>query len=480
MRKGFCFFYVILGFSLIACSQKSTNTQAQPPNASPLDRINQIDFYLSKSDQSVLLQKQREAIFFETKQNQYPVIAVDSTVSYQTIDGFGYTLTSGSAMLISKMDSASKNSLLQELFGVGENSLGISYLRISIGASDLSSSVYSYNDLPQGKFDEALSAFSLANDTMDLIPVLHRILAINPNLKIVASPWSPPIWMKNNNNSIGGSLLPQYYNCYANYFIKYIQAMAAKGFAISAITIQNEPAHGGNNPSMLMTASEQAEFVKNFLGPSFKSAGISTKIIIWDHNCDNPMYPISILNDAQAAEFIDGSAFHLYAGDVGAMGLVHEAHPEKNLYFTEQWTGSKGSFEGDFKWHLKNVIIGTLRNWSKNALEWNLANDTNFGPHTFGGCTECKGALTINGNAVSRNVSYYIIGQASKYVPAGSKRIMSNLQAGLPSVAFIRPDGKKVLIVLNELNGVATFNIGFSNKQALVSLPIGGAGTFVW
>lgn len=184
--------------------------------------------------------------------------------------------------------------------------------------------------------------------------------------------------------------------------------------------------------------------------------------------------------DADAAKYVDGAAFHLYAGDVAAMGNLHNAYPNKNLYFTEQWTGSKGSFDGDLQWHIKNVIIGTMRNWSKLAMEWNLANDPNYGPHTPGGCTECKGALTINGSAVSRNVAYYIIAHASKFVTPGSVRIESNFAGAIQNVAFLRPDGKKVLIALNEGATPYTFNLKYKGKWVPVSVDGKSVITMVW
>ncbi|HET9429618.1 MAG TPA: glycoside hydrolase family 30 beta sandwich domain-containing protein, partial [Chitinophagaceae bacterium] len=211
-----------------------------------------------------------------------------------------------------------------------------------------------------------------------------------------------------------------------------------------------------------------------------QAEGISTKIIIWDHNCDNPNYPISILNDPAAKPFVNGSAFHLYGGDISALSTVHNAHPDKALYFTEQWTGANGTFEGDLKWHLKNVVIGSLRNWSRVVLEWNLANDPNYNPHTPGGCTECKGALTISGSDFSRNVAYYIIAHASKFVPTGSVRIASGLVAGIPNVAFKRPDGKKVLIALNESNVPLAFNLRYKERWAPVSLPAETTATYIW
>lgn len=464
---------------LFACSGANTLTSDTTPAVIPAALNNEIDFWLTKADESVLLQKQNTVLSFGTTASTNAFIDVDSTQKFQTVDGFGYTLTGGSASLINKLNSSEKAALLQELFGSSNTSIGVSYLRVSIGASDLSASVFSYDDMPARQTDINLNNFSLSLDSVDVVPLLKEILLINPNIKILGSPWSPPVWMKDNGNSVGGSLLPQYYGVYANYFVKYIQVMKAKGINIDAVTIQNEPQHGGNNPSMVMSALQQAEFVKNNLGPAFQAAGIATKIIIWDHNCNNPNYPITVLNDPAARAFIDGSAFHLYEGDISALSIVHTAYGDKNLYFTEQWTGAKSDFEGDFKWHIKNVIIGSMRNWSKNALEWNLANDPSFGPHTPGGCTECKGALTI-GTGVSRNVAYYIIAQVSKFIPAGSVRIASNISGSLSNVAFITQAGKKVLLVLNENAAPATFNIRFKNKWATVTLPAASAGTFVW
>lgn len=461
---------------LFGVCKKSTNNN--PPSPAPTP-VNEVDFWLTKANQSVLLSKQSDVIAFGTTANPYTNIEVDSASKFQQVDGFGYTLTGGSAYLINRLSATERTSLLNELFGSSNNAIGVSYLRVSIGASDLSSEVFSYNDMPAGQTDVTLSNFSLSKDTVDLLPVLQQVLSINPNIKIMGSPWSPPVWMKDNGSSIGGSLQPQYYSVYAQYFVKYIQAMAAKGIRIDAVTIQNEPQHGGNNPSMLMSATEQATFIKNHLGPAFQSAGITTRIIVWDHNCDNPSYPIAVLNDAAAKQFIDGSAFHLYAGNIGALSTVYAAHPDRNLYFTEQWTGANGSFDGDFKWHMRNVIIGAMRNHSKIALEWNLANDLTYGPHTPGGCTECKGALTIGGN-ITRNVGYYIVAQVSKFVPAGSVRIASTESSGLGSVAFLRPDGKKVLLVLNDGPSDIVFNIKYKGKWAVTGLPAGSAGTYIW
>ena len=472
-------FFLASTFFLLNCGSNTSVPAAPVVVVVPPVVVSDVEVWLTKSDQSALLQKQA-GLAFGTSSNSNASIEIDSTQTYQTIDGFGYTLTGGSAMLINQLNSNDKSTLLKELFGNDPNSIGISYLRISVGASDLDASVFSYNDLSTGNTDPNLTNFSLKPDQTHLIPLLKDILKINPQLKIVASPWSAPVWMKSNQKSVGGSLLPQYYQTYANYFVKYVQEMQVQGVAIEAVTIQNEPQNPNNNPSMVMSALEQATFVKNNLGPAFRAANLKTKIIVWDHNCDDANFPINVLNDAAAKAFVDGSAFHLYAGSIAALNTVHNTHPDRNLYFTEQWTSAKGDFGGDLKWHLRNVIIGSMRNWSKNALEWNLANDPTFGPHTPGGCTECKGALTIGPAGIVRNVSYYIIAHASKFVPAGSVKIGSNLTGNLQNVAFITPAGKKVLIVENDGATETTFAIQFKNKKATATLAAGAVATYIW
>ncbi len=407
-------------------------------------------------------------------------VYINEDIQFQKIQGFGYTLTGGSAMLLHQITSEKRKVVLNELFGQGPNSIHINYLRISIGASDLDAQVFSYDDLAEGEVDPDLHKMSLAPDQVHLIPILKEIQAIQPNLKLIASPWSPPVWMKDNGQSKGGNLLSKYYESYAQYFVKYIQLMQAEGLKINAITIQNEPEHGGNNPSMLMTAGEQALFVKNHLGPAFKKKGIDTEIVIWDHNADNPNYPIQILNDEEAKSFVSASAFHLYLGHESALSKVHQVHPDKKIYFTEQWTGSKGNFAGDFMWHMEHVVVGTMSNWSSLVLEWNLANDPNYGPHTPGGCTECLGALTITGSDIKRNVSFYIIGQVAPFILPGSYRIQtksSNTQ--IKSIGFKRPDGKKVLLALNT-GKECIFTIDFEQKKFNFTLPEKSASTIVW
>lgn len=459
--------FVILGSS---AWKKETKTEA----------TSDVSYWLTKGDKSALLQKQNVALNFTKTTNSYATIEVDDKQSFQTIDGFGYTLTGGSATLMNSLGSAEKDALIKELFSTDENAIGVSYLRVSIGASDLSANVFTYNDRPAGQTDINQDNFSIAAEMTDLIPILKKILAVNPNIKILGSPWTAPTWMKTNNAFKGGSLKPEYYASYAKYFVKYIAAMKAQGITIDAITIQNEPLHPGNTPSMYMEAADQGTFIKTALGPAFKAAGLSTKIILYDHNADKPEYPMSILADPEAYKYIDGSAFHLYGGKISALSTVHNAYPNKGIYFTEQWVGGPGNFAEDLKWHVSTLIVGATRNWSRNVLEWNLAADANYNPHTpDGGCTSCLGALTI-APAVSRNVAYYVIAHASKFVRPGSVRINSTLNNVLSNVAFKTPDGKKVLIVMNTNANEQTFNIKYNGKIVTTSMPGGAAATFVW
>lgn len=469
----------IILFASFVFLQNSCDNKDMPNYAPPVAGTTEAKFYLTTPSKSSLLQLQTNGITPLSTNNNF-TINVNEGTTYQQMDGFGYTLTGGSATLINNMSQSAKNSLLQELFGQDENSIGVSYLRISVGASDLDATVFTYNDLPAGQTDVNQANFSIAPDLTHLIPVLKQIKTINPNVKILATPWTPPTWMKTNGATIGGSLMPTYYASYANYLVKYIQAMQANGIAIDALTIQNEPENPHNNPSMVMTAPQQRDFIKNNLGPVFQTNNIATKIILFDHNLDNVNYPISILNDAAAKVFIDGSAFHLYAGQIDNMSQVHNAHPDKNVYFTEQWVQAPGNFPDDIKWHFRELVIGAPRNWSKTVLEWNLAADPNNNPHTPGGCTECLGAITINGSTVVRNSAYYIIAHASKFVPTGSTRIESNTSVELPNVAFKTPDNKIVVIVLNNTGVQKSFNINAASKPVSTILPAGSVGTYVW
>jgi glucosylceramidase len=438
-----------------------------------------IEFWLTDPQAGVFFQRQVES---PDDTDSELTLVIDSETSFQTMDGFGYTLSQGSAKHLLGMSEPARQELLQELFGNRAGDIRTSYLRLSVAASDLNEYPFSYNDLSDSlSADPDLTQFSLGPDTSDVIPVLKQILKINPDIKLMASPWSPPAWMKDNNDTRGGQLLEEYEPAYACYLVKYLEEMQNLGINIDALTIQNEPLHPGNNPSLLMLPEQQARFIGLHLGPALEEKGIKTKLLIYDHNADRPDYPIAVLKDTLANPYIDGSAFHLYAGDINALSEVHQAFPDKNIYFTEQWVGAPGSLEGDIPWHIKNLIIGASRNWAKTVLEWNLSSNPELTPYTDrGGCDRCLGAVTIASDSVVLNPAYYVIAHASKFVDPGSVRIDSNLLKELPNVAFQRPDRKKVLIVLNDSERARSFKIVDKEKIFDAELNPGATGTWIW
>ncbi|ADF50719.1 MAG: glucosylceramidase [Zunongwangia sp.] len=486
---------------LLFCFQITISSWAQKSPES-------IESWVTTNDRNSLLEKQNNRIFFKKENSsRHPSIIIDPQRSMQTIDGFGFALTGGSAEHLMKMSALKRTELLNELFGSGEEDIGISYIRLSIGSSDLNSFTFSYNDLKDGETDYDLKKFSLAQDLKDVIPVMKEILEIYPEIKIMASPWSAPIWMKTNNNIRGGKLKKDCYEVYAQYFTKYIQEMRKLGIFIDAVTVQNEPMNSRNTPSMSWFWFEQANFIKNYLGPNLEKNNLKTKILIFDHNTDRPDYPLSILQDTLASKYIDGSGFHNYRGDMEAMSWVHTARPDKNIYFTEQMLTEKPeSSTINIVDPVNRLIIGALSNWSRNVILWNLAADPNNDPHTGnGGCTMCQGAITIDGNSVSRNVAYYTIGHISKFVKPGSTRIFStqgdepsiflyqdeqrpnvyrtgirNNSQVLPNIAFRTTENKIVLIVGNDTLETQTVKIQYNGNYASVKLKGGSVGTYIW
>jgi glucosylceramidase len=465
---------------LVICLLVCTLVVARAPLQS--QKSGEVQVWLTNGDKSALFELQKPLLRFSKSTGEDPAIEMDDQKTFQTIDGFGFALTGGSAQHLAHMDAAKRAALLKELFAVDGKNIGVSYLRISIGSSDLNDHVFSYDDMATGETDPTLAKFSLAPDRTELIPILKEIVAINPQIQILGSPWSPPAWMKTNNDPKGGKLKTEYYGAYANYFVKYIEGMTAEGIHIDAVTIQNEPLNDKNTPSMLMQAEEQAQFIKGHLGPAFKAAGIRTKIILYDHNCDVPEYAISILNDPLANPYVDGSGFHLYGGEIGAMSGVHNAFPQKNLYFTEfMAVEPTESARISIAKPVSGTFIGALQNWSRNVLLWNLAANSKFEPHTDnGGCGICQGAVTIDGNEVTRNLAYYAMAHFSKFVRPGSVRIASSSPATLPNVAFKAAGGKTVVIVANDGKSPQVFRVQYHGKSFQTSLKEGAVGTYVW
>ncbi|NIG56782.1 glycoside hydrolase family 30 beta sandwich domain-containing protein [Chitinophaga sp. Cy-1792] len=426
-----------------------------------------VSVWMTSGDQSKLLQQQGNVTFAADAGSSGTTITVNEGTTYQGIDGFGFTLTQGSAKLISNLSASAQSSLLNELFSPSSG-IGLSVVRVGIGATDLSDYSFTYRDG---------ASFSLSGpDLTYTIPILKKILAINPAIKVLATPWTAPTWMKSNGSFSGGTLKAENYESYGQYWLDYMNAMRGQGIEIWGVTPQNEPLNANNEPSMTLTKENELGLINSYMGPKLRGAGFNCKIICYDHNCDNTDFPTYVANNST---YVDGSAFHLYGGNISAMTTVKNA-TNKNVYFTEQYTSTSGSFSGDFAWHTQNVVLGSLNNWSRTVLEWNLASDSQGGPHTPGGSSNSMGAITIDGSTITRRVGYYIIAQVSKFVQPGAVRISSNSSGNIQTTAFKNSDGSKVLLAYNTGSSSVSFKVLWGSQSFTYTLPGGSSATFKW
>lgn len=412
-------------------------------------------------------------------------IDVDAQRRYQTMVGFGAAITDGSAWLLETgLNAPQRHGLLAELFGPPPG-IGLSFARLTIGASDFSRSHYSLDDRPPGQTDPALQLFSMAPVQESVLPLVQEALAVNPHLLLMASPWSAPGWMKDNDSLIGGTLRQDAYGPFADYLWRYVDAMGRAGVPIYALTVQNEPNYApGDYPGMLLDTPGRARLIGRFLGPLFETHGSKTRILAWDHNWDEPAAASAILDDAQAARYVAGIAWHCYKGSVAAQAPVQDAHPDAETYLTECSGGDwMGPWESALPWFVENLIIDSIRGGSKGVLLWNLALDPDHGPHK-GGCSDCTGIVTVNADdgTIQRNVEYYVLAHASQFVHRGARRIESTAQAGdLRSVAFRNEDdGSIVLVVLNRGTAQHRFSVRQAGARFVFDLEAHSVATFIW
>ena len=472
------FHSLVLLASGLACAFES---KAQTP---PLDGP-EVAVWITTADYRKALEPSRP-VTFDTMAPAKLHIAVDDSRRYQEMLGYGASLTDSSAWLIQhKLDGTQREALLKELFGHEDGGLGLSFSRLTIGASDFSRHHYSLNDTPDGKPDNGLEYFSIDENRGDVIPVARAMLAINPRLKIMASPWSAPGWMKDSNSLIQGRLLPRYYDAFSRYLLKYVDAYAAEGIPIFALTVQNEPDfEPADYPGMRLNAPERARLIGDHLGPMLAGRGNAPLIFDWDHNWDKPQEPLAVLSDPAAGKFVDAVAWHCYGGDVSAQTPVHAAFPDKDVYMTEC---SGGDWEpvrsGGLTLQARQIVIQTTRHWARGVLFWNLALDENRGPHA-GGCDTCRGVVTIDSRsgAITRNDEYYALAHASRFVRPGAHRIESNETGGdLDNVAFRNADdGSLVLLVTNSSKHARTLSVAHAGKTFRYRLPARSLATFTW
>jgi glucosylceramidase len=437
-----------------------------------------------------------------------PAIVVDPTLTFQAMRGFGGAITDSSAAVLYGLSPAVREATMRSLFDPVTGD-GLDYLRQPIGASDfVTTAAYTYDDLPAGQTDYQQRGFSIAHDQAQILPLLREAQAINPRLQIIATPWSPPAWMKTSGSLIGGRLIdsPRVYRSYALYLLKFVEAYKANGVTVDTITVQNEPQNRtpSGYPGTDMPSWQEEKVVED-LGPMLRDAGLRTRILAYDHNwtehpndvaatppdetADINAYPQNVLN-SPAATWISGVAYHCYYGDPSAMTTLHNQFPDKAIYFTE-CSGSQSSdpantFSDTLKWHARNLIIGATRNWAETVINWNLALDPSGGPHV-GGCGTCTGIITVGpGNSVTNNAEYYTLGHLARFVKPGAVRIASTSfgttgwNGQIMDVAFRNPDGSTALIVHNENDNSRTFAVRQGDQAFTYTLPGGALATFTW
>jgi len=439
--------------------------------------------WLTTGDQQKLLSREADIAFSRADTAGLPTISVNDSATYQEMVGFGAAITDASASLINGLPPERRDSLLHELFD-GDAGIGLSFTRLTIGASDFSPSHYTFDDMPPGQRDSSLLRFSIEPDRAHRLPMVRRALAINPELKVMASPWSAPAWMKTSDKLIGGTLRPDAFEPFAEYLARYVDAYRVAGVPIFALTVQNEPHYEpADYPGMRLEPAARARFIGEYLGPRLARVGSRTVILDWDHNWDQPQSPLAVLGDSAARRYVAGVAWHCYGGDVAAQTAVHDSFPSVDTYFTECSGGDWApSFADNLVWNVRTLIIGATRNWARGVLLWNLALDESHGPHK-GGCGNCRGVVTIDSRsgAVTRNVEYYALAHASRFVRPGARRIGSSSGvAGLESVAFRNTDGSRVLIVVNTAAAEPRFAVRWARKTLVYALPAGAVATLRW
>ena len=429
-----------------------------------------------------------------------PTIAVDPSRAYQRMEGFGASITDSSAHLLAR--SPDRDAIMRDLFDP-RRGLGLSYLRQPMGASDfVAGEHYTYDDVAPGQTDFRLKHFSIAHDRTEILPLLRQALRLNPGLKVMATPWSPPAWMKTNDSLVGGRFKddPRVYDAYARYFVRFVQEYRRAGVPIDAVTLQNEPQNRNPSgyPGMDLRDDEEARLVVA-VGRAFQRARIHTKILGYDHNWSlhpndvgppddpaNAEYAASLLSNPAASRYLAGTAFHCYSGDPDRQSVLHDAFPQKDVYFTECSGSESGdpatTFPDTLHWHTRFLTVGAVRNWAKTVITWNLALDPSGGPHN-GGCGTCFGVVTVDpatGHATP-TADYYVLGHVTRFIRPGAVRVDSTLAGNAWNVAFRNPDGSIVLVVVNDDWGTTTqrFDVSAGGTAFSYDLPAGAVATFV-
>ncbi len=447
-----------------------------------------VSVLLTTGDRSKLLSSEPSVALTAVQPGHTASININAGIEYQVMDGVGAALTDSAATVLStSLTPSARAELIAQLFG--PDGARLNYLRIPLSSTDFSTTDYTYDDVALPGSDPALAHFSIAHDDTYAIPLLQQVKAANGGLRLMGSSWSAPGWMKTGNITtsrkglIGGTLAPQHVGTYAKYLRRVVTEYAARGLPLDTLTLQNEPAYSPTDyAGMLLSPSQEAELTIA-TGRELAAVGSSTKLLVHDHNWDLGGRASSVLSDAVASPYIDGTAFHCYGGNPSAQSTIHDAFPLKSVFFTEcTGTFSSGDFASNLLWNTNVLLIGATRNWAKSVLLWNLALNETGGPR-IGGCSDCRGVVTINSatGTVTKNEEYYALAQFGRGVDPGAKRIDSTQQVGsVRSVAFVNPDYSRVLLVSNDATYTSPFSVRDGAQTFSYALPPRSVATFRW
>ena len=485
--KYFRFFALAASMALLSCQAKADDPSRDPEEEALSARVFTTSVAGQRmSESEILLGKPEDVVFYKVEL---------TGESFQQVDGFGLAITQASCYNLLLMPPEDRTAFLTELFDRKEG-LGSSLIRICIGGSDFSMDEFTWCDR---KGIENFEVHPL--DEEWLFPILDEIFRINPAVRIIASPWSCPKWMKMSemgradyDSWTGGRLNPDYYQDYALYFVKWIQEMERRGYPIYAVTLQNEPLNRGNSMSLYMSWEEQRDFVKFAVGPAFQAAGLKTKILLFDHNYNydgiptQRDYPLHILEDADAAQYVAGSAWHNYGGSVTTLDKIHSSFPDKDIYFTEASIGTWNySFDSCLINDFRDIFLGTLSRFGKGVTLWNLMLDDERKPFRPGGCSTCFGAVTISSKdhslkSLVRNSHYYNVAHCSKVLQPGAVRLGTKgyETAGITYQWYRNPDGSQALVLLNEGNTEALVNFVSEKHSVSCKVPAKAIQSIIW
>ena len=410
-------------------------------------------------------------------------VIIDTSQRFQKMQGFGASITDASAQLLSGLPEDKRKAIMAELFSRKGDGLGMSFTRLTVGASDFSPDHYSYDDTPGNVPDPELKHFTIDYARKYVLPRTREALAINPDLLVMISPWSAPAWMKTSKSLVTGQLAPEHYPAFANYLARTVEEFGREGVPVKMLTIQNEPDfEPADYPGMRVNSPERAIVIGRHVGPEFERRGLDVHILDYDHNWDNPEMPWTVLSDPTARKYVSGVAWHCYEGDVPAQSQVHDAFPDKDTWFTEcsggEWAPKFGETLG---WMASKLIIGASNHWSRGTLLWNLALDPQFGPHK-GGCGNCRGVITIDPatDTVTRNVEYYVLGHASRFILPGAYRTLTTTAgADIEAASFVNADGSRVAILYRKA-GEGPVNVALDGQRYALAMPSGSVATLRW